>query len=133
MQNLFTAGTSLQLLVLAFLAILFLQSGLDKIFNYKANREWLEGHFKESFLHGIVGIMMPIITVLEVAAGSFSTLGIVQMLSSGSTQMGLIGGQLSALSILSLFFGQRIANDYEGAVNLVAYFIVSLICVFLMS
>jgi len=36
--------------------------------------------------------------------------------------MGLIGAQLSALSVLALFFGQRMAQDNAGAAGLVGYF-----------
>ena len=132
MQNLLTPITSLQLLSLALLAILFLQSGLDKVFNYKGNKEWLTGHFAKSPLKNMVGLMMPLITILEVAAGIFATIGIFQIIMGGTTQMGLIGAQLSALSIVCLFFGQRIAKDYAGAGNLVPYFLVCLAAIYLM-
>lgn len=133
MQNLLTPITSLQLLSLALLAILFLQSGLDKVFNYKGNKEWLTGHFAKSPLKNTVGLLMPVITILEVAAGVFAAIGIVQIMMSGGTQMGLIGAQLSALSILALFFGQRLAKDYAGAGNLVPYFLVCLAAIYLMG
>lgn len=133
MENLLTATTSFQLLSLAFLAILFLQSGLDKVFNYKGNLEWLTGHFAKSPLKNTVGLLMPVITILEVAAGVFSAIGVAQILLGGSTQMGLIGAQLSAVSILSLFFGQRLAQDYEGAGNLVGYFLVCLAAIYVLA
>jgi len=76
---------------------------------------------------------MPVITILEVAAGVFAAIGIFQIIMGGSTQMGLIGAQLSAVSIVSLFFGQRLAQDYEGAGNLVPYFLVSLAAIYLMG
>ena len=31
-------------------AILFIQSGLDKVFDWKGNLEWLTGHFSKTFL-----------------------------------------------------------------------------------
>jgi len=133
MQHLLTAATSFQVLSLAFLAILFLQSGLDKVFNYKGNLEWLTGHFAKSPLKNTVGLLMPIITILEVAAGVFSAIGLVQILLGNGTQMGLIGAQLSALSILSLFFGQRLAQDYEGAGGLVGYFLVCLAAIYMLG
>jgi len=133
MENLLTATTSFQLLSLAFLAILFLQSGLDKVFNYKGNLEWLTGHFAKSPLKSTVGLLMPVITILEVAAGIFSAIGAVQILIGGSTQMGLIGAQLSAVSVLSLFFGQRLAKDYEGAGGLVGYFLVCLAAIYILG
>lgn len=133
MQQLLTPITSLQLLSLALLAILFLQSGLDKVFNYKGNKEWLTGHFAKSPLKNTVGLLMPVITILEVTAGVFAAIGLVQIMMGGGTQMGLIGAQLSALSILSLFFGQRLAKDYAGAGNLIPYFIVCMAAIYLMG
>lgn len=133
MTNFLAPIPSLQLLSLAFLGILFLQSGLDKVFNYKGNYEWLKGHFSKSILKGTVGILMPVITFLEVAAGVCCFAGIAQLIISANTSLGLIGAQLSALSILALFFGQRLAQDYEGAATLVGYFLVCLATIFVLG
>jgi uncharacterized membrane protein YphA (DoxX/SURF4 family) len=124
---------SLQLLTLAFLAVLFLQSGLDKVFNYKGNFEWLQSHFEKSPLRSMVGIMMPVITILEVSAGICCAVGIFSLLFGGGQMMGLLGSQLSALSILALFFGQRLAQDYPGAATLTTYFLISLLGIYLMG
>lgn len=121
---------SAPVLCMAFLAILFLQSGLDKVFNYKGNKEWLTSHFAKSPLKNTVGLLMPVITLLETAAGVFSALGIAFYLMDGNTQMGLIGAQLSTLSILALFFGQRVAQDYAGAATLTTYFIISIMTIY---
>ena len=133
MTNFLAPIPSIQLLSLAFLGILFLQSGLDKVFNYKGNFEWLKGHFSKSILKGTVGILMPATTFLEVAAGVCCMIGIVQLILNGSTAIGLIGAQFSALSILALFFGQRLAHDYAGAATLVGYFLVCLAAIFVLQ
>jgi len=122
-----------QLICLAFLSILFLQSGLDKVFDYQGNKAYLTDHFKKSPLANTIGLLMPVITILEVAAGLFSAIGIGQILLNGATQMGLVGAQLSALSIVCLFFGQRVAKDYAGAGNLVPYFLVCLAAIFVLG
>ncbi len=124
---------SSQILCLVFLAILFLQSGLDKIFNYKGNLEWLTGHFSKSPLRKLVGLMFPLITLLETAAGLACALGIYFLVVDGSAAIGLLGAQLSAVSIVALFFGQRLAQDYVGAATLTTYFIISIMTIFLMG
>ena len=133
MTNLFNAIPSIQLLSLAFLGILFLQSGLDKVFNYKGNYDWLKGHFAKSPLKNTVGLLMPVITILEVAAGICCFIGMIQIILNGRTQMGFIGAQLAALSILALFFGQRMAQEYEGAASLVGYFLVCLASIYVLQ
>ncbi len=124
---------SAQIFCLAFLSILFLQSGLDKVFNYKGNHEWLKGHFAKSPLKGLVNLMLPMIMLLETAAGVFSLIGLIYLILDGSTNIALIGAQLSTLSIVSLFFGQRLAQDYVGAATLTTYFIISIMTIFLMG
>src|ERR1051325_11230272 len=64
-----------QILASAFLAILFLQSAIDKIVDRRANLDWLTGHFAKSPLAAMVPLMVTIITVFEVAAGVLSGLG----------------------------------------------------------
>jgi uncharacterized membrane protein YphA (DoxX/SURF4 family) len=70
----------LQLLVSAILAVLFLQSGLDKVIDRKGNRAYLEQHFARSPLAGTVGPMFFVVTILEVVAGALSALGFVMLL-----------------------------------------------------
>ena len=60
----------MQILASAFLAILFLQSGIDKILDRRGNFEWLKGHFGKSPLAAIVTALLICITILEVAAGA---------------------------------------------------------------
>ena len=129
----FSAVLSAQVLCLVFLAILFLQSGLDKVFNYKGNLEWITDHFAKSPLKNLSSLMMLMITLLEVAAGLCCAIGIFSLVSNGDTQVGLIGAQLSALSIVALFFGQRIAQDYVGAATLTTYFIISIMTIYLLG
>ena len=56
------------LLVLAFLAITFLQSGYDKIKDWKGNVEWLNGHFSNTILAKQVPFALGIVLVLELVS-----------------------------------------------------------------
>ena len=114
----------LQALTSAFFAILFLQSGSDKIIDRRGNLEWLTGHFAKSPLAEIVGLLLSIITIMELAAGALSGIGCVMILLRHDSTMAFYGATLSALALLALFFGQRMAKDYPGAAALVPYFLV---------
>ena len=114
-----------RVLVAAFLAILFLQSGLDKIFDWKGNKGWLDGHFAKSPLKNLVGLMLGTITFFEVVAGVASAVGVVWLLVMDDPGIAWIGAVLSAVSLVMLFFGQRMAKDYAGAAVLVPYFILA--------
>jgi hypothetical protein len=114
-----------RLAVSSFLAILFLQSGIDKIVDRKGNLEWLKGHFAKSPLASQVVAMVGVITVIEVSAGLLSAVGVLSLLFTGSRMLVGLGALLSIVALLMLFFGQRIAKDYAGAAALVPYFILA--------
>jgi len=114
-------------------AILFVQSGLDKVFDWKGNLEWLTGHFSKTFLRPFVWIMLAKLTVLELATGLLSAAGIVYFLAFGSTVVIFWAATLGALTVIGLFFGQRVAKDYPGAAVLVPYFILLLGLMYLTS
>ena len=111
-------------------AILFIQSGLDKVFDWKGNIEWLTGHFKETFLSGMVPLMVAQITVMELLTGITSAVGIIYFLVTGSVVLIFWAAVLGALSIIALFFGQRIAKDYEGAAVLIPYFLLLIVMMY---
>ena len=123
----------MQIFTSAFLAILFLQSGIDKIVDRRGNLEWLKGHFAKSPLAGIVPAMMTVITILEVTAGALSAIGCVVIIFSRSSTVAFYGAVVSAMAIITLFFGQRMAKDYAGAAVLVPYFLLTLAAIYLLA
>src|SRR5215472_4700292 len=123
----------MQTLASAFLAILFLQSGIDKIVDRRGNLEWLSGHFAKSPLAAIVPALLIAITILEIAAGALSAIGCLLVILLKDSTVGLYGAILSAAAIIALFFGQRIAKDYAGAAVLVPYFLLTLFAIYLLA
>ncbi len=121
------------MLLLAFLAITFLQSGIDKVFDWKGNLGWLKEHFSKSPLKNLVPLLLGVITIIELVAGFLSVVGIFQLLVTGNTIWGLWGAILSSVALLMLLFGQRMAKDYEGAKTIAVYFIAAVSAVFLLS
>ena len=123
----------MQVLASAFLAILFLQSGIDKIVDRRGNFEWLKGHFAKSPLAGIVPALLICITILEVAAGALSGIGCLLIIVLKDSTIAFYGAILSAAAITALFFGQRIAKEYAGAAVLVPYFLLTLVAIYLLA
>ena len=130
-----TAGAihGMQALISAFLAILFLQSGIDKVVDRRGNLEWLKGHFAKSPLAGMVPAMVTMITILEIVAGVISAVGCLLILFRRDSTLAFYGAVTAAFSILALFFGQRMAKDYPGAATLVPYFLLSLAAIYLLA
>jgi hypothetical protein len=123
----------MQIFASALLAILFLQSGIDKIVDRSGNLEWLSGHFAKSPLAQIVPALLITITILEIAAGALSAIGCLLVIVLKDSTVGFYGAILSAAAITALFLGQRIAKDYAGAAVLVPYFLLTLFAIYLLA
>jgi hypothetical protein len=116
-----------QVLAVSFLAILFLQSGLDKVVDKKGNLDWLSSHFANSPFKNFVPVLFFTITVVELLSGILNLLGVVFLLLEGSLMLALYGTILASVALIMLFLGQRIAKDYVGAQSLVSYFILTIL------
>lgn len=123
------------ILVLALLAITFLQSGYDKIKDWKGNVAWLTDHFAETILAKQVPLALMIVLVLEIIAGVLCVSGILQLLVQQhvTNGLGFYGAIVSCITLLFLLFGQRLAKDYDGARTIVIYFIPAVLAVFLLG
>jgi uncharacterized membrane protein YphA (DoxX/SURF4 family) len=123
----------LQILVSAFLAVLFLQSGIDKVVDRRGNRAYLDGHFAGSPLAGTVGPMLIVITILEVSAGALSAVGCALLLLTHDSMVAFLGAVIAGINIIALFFGQRVSKDYAGAAALVPYFLLALTAIYVLA
>lgn len=123
----------LQALVSAFLAVLFLQSSIDKIVDRRGNLEYLNKHFAKSPLASGVPVMLTVITVLELAAGALSAMGCLIVIFTNNPVVAFYGALTAAVAITALFFGQRVAKDYAGAAVLVPYFLLALAGIYLLA
>jgi len=128
-----TASYLLQLLVSAFLAILFLQSGIDKIVDRQGNLSWLSGHFSKSPFAGMVPLLFGVLTIIELAAGALSGIGFLTLIVFHIPIIAFYGAIVSAIAVLCLFFGQRMAKEYAGAAVLVPYFLLTLVAIYLLG
>jgi len=77
--------------------------------------------------------MVTAITILEIAAGALSAIGCAVIIFSQGSTIAFYGAVISAVAILALFFGQRMAKDYAGAAVLVPYFLLALAAIYLLA
>ena len=122
-----------EVLVLLFLTITFLQSGIDKIADWNGNVSFIKEHFKNSPLKNSVPLLLAIILILEIVAGVLMLFGIYQFYTSGAKEIALLGTELCAVTLIFLLIGQRLAKDYAGAMSLAVYFIITLWGVYLLN
>ena len=117
------------ILILVFLAITFLQSGYDKIFNWKDNVVWLKEHFAETPLRNQVPLALLNLLILELISGILCIVGSIEVALNSGRLYGLYGAIFSCITFIMLLFGQRMAKDYDGARTIVLYFIPAVMAV----
>jgi len=121
------------ILILAFLAVTFLQSGYDKVMDWKGNVAWLKELFAKTSLKNQVPLALFHILILELISGILCVVGGIQLIVNNGRIFGLYGGIFSCITLIMLLFGQRLAKDYDGARTIVIYFIPAVMVVYWLS
>ena len=117
-------------LILIFLAVTFIQSAYEKIFYWQDNIDWLRGLFEKTFLKNYMVLVTGVLVILELLAGIFSSVGVVQIFVNGERLFGFYGGIFSCVCLIFMLFGQRLIRDYDGARNIAIYFIPAVMVVY---
>ncbi|WP_374552170.1 DoxX family membrane protein [Flavobacterium sp.] len=126
-------NNSASILVLIFLAITFIQSGYDKVFDWRGNVEWLKSHFSKTILKNHIPLALGLLVVLEIITGILSLVGCVELFVNGGRTFGYYGAIFSSITLIIMLLGQRLAKDYDGARTIAIYFIPSVLAVFWLS
>lgn len=119
--------------ICALFAICFIQSGIDKLTDFKGNLDWLSGHFANSPFKNMVPLLLRAITILEILAGAVSLGAIPCIMINKFPVVPVAAMGLCSIALLSLFLGQRLAKDYAGAASLVPYFLAACFGLYLAS
>jgi len=122
-----------QLLILLFLVITFLQSGIDKLTDWKGNLSFLKDHFGKTFLKNSVPFMLGIVMIGELIVGVLGIISIVQIYVYGIMTIGFYTAVLAGKVLLALLLGQRIVKDYAGSMTIAVYFMVTVFGVYLLA
>ena len=102
-----------------FVGIVMTQSGLDKIFNWEGELDFITEKFSKTIIANFSAFGLIQVTILETLSGLLSLLGSVMTLFYGDESYGIMGLLLAAGSFCILMAGQRISKDYDGSVALV--------------
>ncbi|MFL0133561.1 DoxX family protein, partial [Tenacibaculum maritimum] len=122
-----------EILILLFLIVTFLQSGIDKVTDWNGNLSFIKSHFQNSPLKNNVPLLLAIILVMELIAGALMFVGVFQLATVGTKNLALLGVEISALCLIFLLIGQRLAKDYAGAMTLAVYFIITIFGIYLLN
>jgi len=81
----------------------------------------------------MVPLLLGLLTLIELAAGLLSGIGFVALVFAHNSEIAFYGAIVSAIAIIVLFFGQRMAKEYAGAAILVPYFLLTLVAIYLLA
>ena len=129
----FLSNYPAEVLLLIFLIVTFIQSGIDKLLDWNGNVSFIKEHFKNSPLKSTVPLLLGIVLIIEIIAGILMSIGVYELYTSESKEIALLGVELSAIALIFLLIGQRLAKDYAGAMSLGVYFIITIGGVFLLN
>ena len=76
-----------QALIALFLGIAMIQSGFDKIIDWKGNRSFLIDHFSKTFFSQFVTPLLLVVTILEVIGGIVCFIGVGDVLINNNSQL----------------------------------------------
>jgi len=113
--------------VLAFFSIVFIQSGVDKVFDYKGNLSFLNDLLRGFFSRPLINFALISVAILELTSGILCLIGIFDAIFNPSYFIGKLGLIIGSLALLVLLFGQRVAKNYEGAKTIAIYFILAML------
>ena len=125
----FNAIEIVQILSSIFFAIVFFQSGIDKVIDRKGNINFFENHFKNTLFHKIYAQALTALMLLELIAASLCAYGCIYSIVYKNTDFIFYGLLVTSFILLSLLLGQRIAKDYAGAADITIYFILCIITI----
>ena len=118
-----------QILVSIFFSIVFFQSSIDKINDREGNLKFFNQHFKGTLFQNYTLISLNLLALLEITSAFLCCLGIFYNLLYHDLSFIYYGLLMSAIVLLSLLLGQRLAKDYAGAADITIYFILCIVTI----
>jgi uncharacterized membrane protein YphA (DoxX/SURF4 family) len=112
-------------LVLVFFLIVFIQSGADKVYDYKENLGFLKDLLGGVFSQPLIAFALILVAILELISGILCLIGVVGTVFNNSNTIGLTGLIIGSVALLVLLFGQRLSKNYDGAKTITIYFILA--------
>jgi len=119
-------------LIICYLTLSFGYSILEKMIQWQSSKNYYVAHFKNTFLKNHVSYAIIFVIVLESVSVGVSLIGLYRLLVSNESQTSLWGLSAMAITLIVLMTGQRIAQDFSGAMNITVYFILTVMGIYML-
>lgn len=126
-------NNSAEILILLFFIITYFLSVLEKLSNWKETKVYYINHFKNTILQKIVPLLLINIVIFEIVTVFLLFIGLYFLVTDEGKIIAKVSLELSAITLLMFLFGQRLAKDYPGAMNITVYFILNIFGIYLLT
>ena len=114
-------------------AIVWLQSGISKLIDFKGELAYFNQQFKSTWgIKYMVKESLLLITVLEVGSGLIQIAAIFSLWTNQNLILSYWAGLASLFTLFTLITGQRMAKDYAGAQGIMVYVSAAMIFLFIL-
>ena len=114
-------------------AIVWLQSGISKLIDFKGELAYFNQQFKSTWgIKYIVKESLLLITVLEVGSGLIQIAAIFSLWTNQNLILSYWAGLASLFTLFTLITGQRMTKDYAGAQGIMVYVSAAMIFLFIL-
>jgi hypothetical protein len=120
-------------LIVCYLTLSFVYSIVEKTIQWEKSKTFYKEHFKRSFLKNHVPAAILLVIILELICVGLNTVGLYRFIQNGRTDVILWGMLAVSFTLILLMTGQRIAQDYSGAMNITVYFILTVMGIFMLE
>ena len=120
-------------LILIYLSLSFIYSIIEKVSNWEVCTSYYQDHFKNSLLKNHVEASVVLVLVYELVYVGMSSIGLIYLISWNDVSFAMYGFISIVITLLLLMTGQRIAQDYSGAMNITVYFILSVFGLYILE
>jgi len=124
---------SVEILILLFFIITYFLSVIDKLSDWKGTVLYYSNHFKKTVLKKIMPLLLLNILIFEIVTLILLLIGLYFLVKENSFIIAKIGMEVSAITLLQFLIGQRLAKDYQGAMNITVYFILNITGIYLLT
>ena len=121
------------LLIVSYMTLSFVYSLIEKIGQWQHCTSYYKDHFSRSFLKKHVTLAILFVIFIELLSVGFSLVGVYSFFDSGNSKILLWGLLAFAFTLIVLMTGQRIAQDYSGAMNITVYFMLTVLGLYMLE
>lgn len=114
-------------------AIVWLQSGISKLIDFKGELAYFNQQLKSTWcIKHMVKESLVLVTVLEIGSGLIQIAAIFSLWTGHDLILSYWAGLASLFTLFTLITGQRMAKDYTGAQGIMAYIAAAIIFLFIL-